>query len=250
MFCNCILARAFANTQVPDELAPELVLTAPQPEDKGLKGDGRPKVRRFRSRRLDLGPRLREFRREYGLTQAKFSQVVGAGSEVTVCQWETGVNVPDGHRRERLVDLLEGRLWRALRELVIEGDGTPRRWHEAARWYRRASRERPPRQTVGAVIAVALRDLRGVERVERLCRRYCEDDSSWIRGLAAKVLAGLGRQVNLRRVEDAAYGLRWLELAHGLRFDLGHSLVRQLPLALLGDGQSGVFEEPIRPVSS
>lgn len=215
----------------------ELVITVPLPEDKGLKGDGRAKVRRFRSRLLDLGRRLREFRHEYGLTQSEVAQVVGARSDVTVCQWEMGVNVPDGHRRERLIDLLEGRLWQVLRELAVEGYGMPRRWKEAVRWYRRASRERSPRQTIGAVIAVALEELRAVEQMDGLCRRYCEDDGNgiWIRSLAARMTASLERQVSLRRVEDAAFGLRWLELAHGLRFDLGHSLVRQLPLALLDD---------------
>jgi hypothetical protein len=40
----------------------------------------------------------------------------------------------------------------------------------------------------------------------------------------------------LRRLEDAAYGLRWVEVAHGLRFDLDRSLVPQLPLSVLGEG--------------
>lgn len=215
----------------------------PLPEDKGLKGDGRAKIRRFRSRLLDLGQRLREFRREHNLTQAEVAQVVGAGSEATVCQWESGVNVPDGSRRERLAELLEGKLWRAFRELVTQGDCMPRRWNEAVRWYRRESRERSPRQTVGAVIAVALEELHAVEQLGGLRRRYCEDHSSWIRGVVEKVYSGSELQVNLRRLEDAAYGVRWLELAYGLRFDLGRSLVGQVPLALLGDGLSGVSEE-------
>jgi hypothetical protein len=39
--------------------------------------------------------------------------------------------------------------------------------------------------------------------------------------------------VTLRRMEDAAYGLRWLETAHGWRCDLNASLVAQLPLGWL-----------------
>jgi hypothetical protein len=35
-------------------------------------------------------------------------------------------------------------------------------------------------------------------------------------------------QADLRRVEDAAFGLRSLELAHGMRFDLRRSLPLQL----------------------
>ena len=39
-----------------------------------------------------------------------------------------------------------------------------------------------------------------------------------------------------RRLRDfrARFGLRWLEVMRGSRFDLGRSLVPQLPLALLG----------------
>lgn len=222
----------------------------PLPEDKGLKGDGRPKVRRFRSRLLELGRRLCEFRREHSLTQTEVARVVGAGSEATVCEWEAGVNVPDGRRRERLVELLDGRLWGALRQLVVESKGMPRRWNEAARWYRRASRERLPRQTVGAVITFALGELRGIERVDGLRRRYCEDDASWIRGLAAERLPGTECQMDLRRIEDATYGLRWLEVVHGLRFDLGRSLVRQIPLALLCDDLDGTSKQSVLPCPS
>ncbi|MDA8219891.1 MAG: helix-turn-helix transcriptional regulator [Dehalococcoidales bacterium] len=101
----------------------------PLPEDNGLQGDGRPKVRRFRSRLLDLGQRLRQFRREHGLTQTIIARVVGVGSDATVSQWETGNRVPNGLPRERLVELLEGRLWHVLREVVVEGQGLPGRWH-------------------------------------------------------------------------------------------------------------------------
>lgn len=44
---------------------------------------------------------------------------------------------------------------------------------------------------------------------------------------------GEASAVDLRRVEDAAYGLRWLELVHRLAFRLDRSLVPQLPLRLL-----------------
>ena len=46
---------------------------------------------------------------------------------------------------------------------------------------------------------------------------------------------GLGStcRADLRRIEDAAHGLRWLEVVQGQRFDLSRSLVPQLPLALL-----------------
>ena len=51
---------------------------------------------------------------------------------------------------------------------------------------------------------------------------------------------GLGDEsrADLRRIEDAAYGLRWLEVVQGPRFDLSKSLVPQLPFVLL-DADSG-----------
>jgi hypothetical protein len=39
----------------------------------------------------------------------------------------------------------------------------------------------------------------------------------------------------VRRMEDAAYGLRWLEIAEAVRFDLGRSLAPQAVGALRGD---------------
>ena len=43
LFGARIPAHAFANTQLPGELERELVITVPLLEDKGLKGDGRPR---------------------------------------------------------------------------------------------------------------------------------------------------------------------------------------------------------------
>ncbi|MBI4495222.1 MAG: helix-turn-helix domain-containing protein [Chloroflexi bacterium] len=209
------------------------MITVPLPEDNGLHGDGRPKVRRFRSHLLDLGRRPREFRREHGLTQMEIARVVGAGSDVTVCQWETGTHVPNGHPRERLVELLEGRFWHALREVIIEGEGIPGRWCDAARWYRRASRERASRETVGSMVAVILDNLRQVDSSGVLRERYCEDDGSGARELVVRLVPNVLRQSDLWRVEDAAFGLRWVELAHGIQLDLNRSLARQLPLELL-----------------
>ena len=203
-----IPAHAFANTQVPGELQRELVLTVPLPEDRGLKGDGRPKIRRFRSRLLDLGQRLREFRREYCLTQTEIARVVGVGSDATVCQWETGSRVPNGHPCERLVELLEGRLWRVLREVVIEGQGIPGRWHQAACWYRRASRERGSRETVGSMVVVILDNLREVDSLGTLRQQYCEGDGGGVHPLTEKLIPNTMHQGDLRRVEDAAFGLR------------------------------------------
>ena len=178
---------------MPNQVARELVITVPLPNDKGRTGDGRPTVRRIRSHWLELGRRLRDFRARYGVTQTEVARAVGAGDASTVAEWESGVNVPEGIRREYLIELLEGRRWR---------------------------------------------ELRAVASPQALRERYCERDGDWARGVAARQGRGEEHQADLRRVEDAAFGLRWLELAHGRRFDLRGSLVPQLPLALL-DGETG-----------
>ena len=132
---------------MPNHVGRELVITVPVPDDRGLRGDGRPKARRFRSHWLELGERLREFRARYGygVTQAEIAVVVGASNASTVAQWESGLSVPEGIRRERLVAVLDGRCWPELQAATIVSDGLPEAWDRAARWYRRASRERQPR---------------------------------------------------------------------------------------------------------
>ena len=219
---------------MPAHLARELVITVPLPQDRGRQGDARPKVHRFRSHWLELGRRLRAFRSRYGLTQDEVAAVVGAAEGSAVSQWECGDAVPDGIRRERLIHLLEGRLWPDLRVAALEGDRLPVSWDRGVRWYRRASRERMPRTSVGAVVGSILDQLRDVASQQALRERYCERDGDWVWGVAARQGLGEEHHADLRRIEDAAFGLRWLELAHGLRFDLRGSLVPQLPLALLG----------------
>jgi DNA-binding transcriptional regulator YiaG len=79
------------------------------PYEKGLLVDGRTKIQQFRSHWQELGSRLREYRSRYGLTQVEIARAVGAAGASSVAQWESGTTVPDGIRREHLVDLLEGR---------------------------------------------------------------------------------------------------------------------------------------------
>lgn len=210
----------------------------PLPEDRGRQGGGRPKVHRFRSHWLELGRRLRAFRGRYGLTQDEVAAVVGANDGTALAQWENGVTVPDGLRRERLTELLEGQLWPELRAAIIGGDGMPGRWNQGARWYRRASRERGPRESPGAVVAAILEDLRAVGSRDALRRRYAERDGEWAHALADQCRLGDECRADVRRMEDAAYGLRWLEVTRGSRFDLRRSLVPQLALALLGAGSA------------
>ncbi len=227
---------------MPAHPSRELVITVPLPEDRGRQGDARPKVHRFRSRCLELGRRLRAFRARYGLTQDEVATVVGANDGTALAQWESGATVPDGQRREWLSELLDGRLWPELRASLIGGDAMPSRWNQGTRWYRRASLERGPRESAGAVVAAIVQDLRATGSLGALRRRYTEGDGEWAHTIADQ--RGLGEQCrpDMRRIEDAAFGLRWLEVTRGLCFDLSRSLVPQLPLALLNpdshDGRS------------
>lgn len=218
---------------MPNQVVRELVITVPLPDDKGRQGDGRPKIRRFRSHWLELGQRLVEFRARYGITQAEIAEVVGAGNASTVAQWESGVNVPEGLRREHLIELLDGHRWPELRAAALAGDGLPAAWDRGARWYRRASRERRQRETVGPAVAAVLTHLQDIASVAALRRRYCGHDGEWVRGVAVRSGLDEEQAVDLRRIEDAAYGLRWLEIEHDRHFDLRKSLVPQLSLGLL-----------------
>lgn len=221
----------------------------PLPEDRGRRGDGRPKVHRFRSHWAELGRRLRAFREGYGLTQSEVARAAGAAAGSAVTQWETGAHVPDGLRRERVEALVDGRLWPELRaDLVAEAGeaGLPVRWAAAARWYRRASRERAPRRTVGAAVAAVLDDVRTVDSPGALRQRYRQRDGGWAHDVAARHGLGTASGSELRRLGDAGYGLRWLELEHGLRFDLRRSLVSQLPLRRLAPRSAG-GKPPDRP---
>lgn len=230
-------APPFANTIESNHVARELVVAVPLTEDRGLRRDGRPHVRRFRSYQRELGERLAAFRARYGVTQAEVARAIGAGNASTVSLWESGVHVPDGMRRERLTALVEERHWPELRAAMLgdPGTGLPGAWGRAARWYRRASRERRPRETTGALVAAVLGALRGVTGTAALLGHYRGRDGDWVRAMLDPLDPGAESSADLRRVEDAVYGLRWLELARGLRFDLGLSLTPQLPLALLGD---------------
>ena len=236
-------AHASANTIVPNCVSRELVITVSLPDDKGRSGDGRPKVRRFRSHWRELGRRLVEFRARYGITQAEIA-AVGAGHTSTVAQWESGAAVPEGARRERLVTLLEGRLWPQLRGMVVSEADLPRRWAEAVRWYRRASRERRARLGVGAAVAAVLQVLREVDSLDGLRERYRAEAGEWASRRAPDCKADALSAMDRRRAEEAAFGLRWLELACGHGFDPSRSLAGQLSPTLLA---GALHETPSAP---
>ena len=143
-------------------------------------------------------------------------------------EWERGANVPEGLRREHLIELLDGQRWPELRTATIVGEGLPETWDRGLRWYRRASRERGPRAAVGAVVAAILDDLRAIDSRDAHRHHYRERDGKWAQRVGARRGLSDKYQADLRRIEDAAYGLRWVELASGLRFDLSRLLVPQL----------------------
>ncbi|MPZ49273.1 MAG: hypothetical protein GEU75_08235 [Dehalococcoidia bacterium] len=180
------------------------------------------------------------------MTQTEIARSVGAAGPSAVAQWERGTTVPDGIRRERLVELLEGRRWPELRAAAIAGHGLPGSWERSGRWYRRASRERPMRETVGGVVAAILGDLQAVTSTASLRRSYCEHDGDWAGTIAERCGRGGQGRPELRRLEDAAYALRWVELARDVRLDPCRSLVHQLPVSFVGDTSTG----PAVPVRS
>src|SRR5688572_25554752 len=124
----------------------ELVIAVPL-TDRTVAGDARPRIHRFRSHGLELGRRLGAFRERYGLTLDEVAAAVSAGDGTVVGAWERGISVPDGVRRQFVIDLLEGRRWRELRTGLVRDADMPLRWRDGVRSYRRASRERPRRAT-------------------------------------------------------------------------------------------------------
>ena len=113
--------------------------------------------------------------RQHGAQRRRAPDVcaVDAGEGTTVGQWENGVNVPDGVRRERVVELLPGKRWPALRAAVLAGEGLPLSLDRGVRWYRRTARERRPRESIGPAV---LDELQAVVFPEDLRHAYCEGD--------------------------------------------------------------------------
>jgi len=181
---------------------------------------------------LRLGRELHAFRVMYRLTQDEIARVIGASSAASISQWEAGHEVPEGMRRERLRELLDGQLWPELRASVQRNESFPGPWREAVRWYRRASREVLMRATWGVPISRFLDSLCRAEDLETLRRTYVEAGPV---GSAVEALTGSYAGGAKRQVEDAACGLRWLEITHGLRFDPTKSLARGLPLGWLNE---------------
>src|ERR687886_556392 len=181
----------------------EVVLFVPLPRDLGQAGDGRPRTHRYRSLDLRLGRELLAFRARYGLTQDEAARVLGASGASTISQWEAGRAVPDGVRRERLRELLDGRLWPELRAALLGGESFPTPWREAVRWYRRASREVPARQEWSVRIGRILDSLLRARDLAGLQLAYVEAGPV---GSAGAALTGTAVGSVERRVQDAAFG--------------------------------------------
>jgi DNA-binding XRE family transcriptional regulator len=193
-----------------------------------MNGDGKPKVHRFRSHLLELGPRLKAFRQEHDLTQAELAPVLGVRQPSTLCQWEKGAAVPRGAPRDRLIDLLDGKLLVELRQAMVQGTGMPDRWIRAVRWYRRASRERVMRQSVGLEVAEIVEQLWRIDSTDGLRWSYCHDDGAWSKQAAGEGMLDTDQHGDVSRARDVAYGLRWLEIRTGAQVDLTRSLMCQV----------------------
>jgi hypothetical protein len=107
-----------------------------------------------------------------------------------VAEWENGVSVPSGLRKRRLIELLEGKRWRVLREAVTAGGGMPQRWQHTVRRYRRASREVTHRRTLGEVVHATLEETRELLTIEELRDHYRERHDGWPATLGAPLSAG------------------------------------------------------------
>jgi transcriptional regulator with XRE-family HTH domain len=211
-----------------DELSREFVIVVPLPSERLHPDSALPKQHRYRALDVALAGRLRSFRAEHDLTQAEVASALGAANRSLVAEWEKGVNVPSGMRKRRLIELLEGNSWKLFRDAVTDGEGMPMNWRHAVRWYRRASRQLGNRRTVGAVILAKLEETRGLATTDVFCRHYVERDRGWSANPAMPMPAG----ATARLAEDAAYGLRWLEIVCESAFDPRRSLVDVLPIGM------------------
>src|SRR5579859_5890336 len=91
---------------------------------------------------------------------------------------------------------------------------------------------------VGARLAIDLERLRLIGEEAGLRKQYCVDDVAAPISVDGQHAVTDVRQPPTWRIKDAAYGLRWLEVTNGPRFDLSRLLVPHLPLALLGAERS------------
>jgi DNA-binding XRE family transcriptional regulator len=145
-------AHVCANAQMSDfeldsdELCREFVIKIPLPSERLRPDSACPKQHRYRAVDLALARRLQPFRAEHDLSQAEVAVAVGAGNKSVVAEWENDVSVPSGVRKRRLIELLDGKRWKTLREAATVVEGMPQRWQHAVRWYRRglAIGRKPP----------------------------------------------------------------------------------------------------------
>jgi DNA-binding transcriptional regulator YiaG len=205
----------------PDELSREFVIVVPLPSERLRPDSTLQKQHRYRALDVALAASIEPFRTEHDITLAEVALAVGAAKPSVVSQWENGVNVPSGVRKRRLIELLEGKRWKVLREAVIDGKELPGRWRQAVRWYRRASREVTNRRTVGEVILATLKQTRGLSTIQELRDHYLERDTGWLSNPATPLPSGS----SVRLAEDAACGLRWIEIVNGNALDPRRSMV-------------------------
>jgi DNA-binding transcriptional regulator YiaG len=208
-----------------DEPGREFVIVVPLPSERLRPESTLPKQHLYRALDVALAGRVQAFRAEHDLSQSEVAAVVGAGNKSAIAAWERALRVPSGMRKRRLIELLEGKHWKVLREAVIVGERMPPRWQHAVRWYRRASRGVTNRRTVGEVILATLNDVRELRTIKALRDHYRDRDNGWPANPARPLSAGS----SVRLAEDAAYGLRWIEILSAITLDPCHSLVGKVP---------------------
>jgi DNA-binding XRE family transcriptional regulator len=104
-------AHAFANAIAGSEQNQidrpqrEIVIVVPLSRDASVRGDSSCRAHLFRSAWFELGQGLRTFRSRYGLTQDEVAPAIGATDGSAVGAWEHGVSIPDGVRRQNVIDL-------------------------------------------------------------------------------------------------------------------------------------------------
>ena len=104
----------------------------------------------------------------------------------------------------------------------------PLRWKQAVRWYRRASRSVGTRRTVGVAILATLDETRELT-TSMNCVITIADATAGGRAIH-RCHCQPGAIVRL--AEDAAYGLRWIEINTGMTLDPCRSLVGVVPMKL------------------
>jgi DNA-binding transcriptional regulator YiaG len=211
-----------------DELTREFVIIVPLPSERLRPDSTRPKQHRYRAQDVALAARLKSFRAEHDLSQGEVAVAVGAATKSLVAEWENSVAVPSGQRKRRLIELLEGKRWKVVREAVVVGEGMPVPLAAGGALVpsRLARGQKSPNRQRGNPCDIG-RNTRAYIG-QRIAHHYRGRVGGWPAIPAKPMPDG----ATARLAEDAAYGLRWTEIGSGLTLDPRGSLVGALRVKL------------------